>query len=453
MGWSSSNPFSCMQVSVLVYGMAAKALTLQKTIIMKKFSAFLVAIIAITFSAHAQNKPYSIITCPGEDASRQMNISWAADTSQKADYVLYTIAKDVNWKSANKSSGESLLCRTFDSIYSKTADNQDFYEKIVFNKYGTVLKNLKPGTDYTYKIVSGNGIESGIYRFKTAGPNTWSAAIISDFHHYTPLPHRLEAAVAMLDTIKSYDPDIDWILHLGDVCAWGGSYSFWKTLYEQDYFAKYMWAGVNGNHDNMTRKYFLSNTFFRDANNYPSNGYTGESGVCYFFKYSNALFIILNNEDMHTDEQLNAAQDWVRKVAAENPSKYIIVCEHYQWFYGENGKFSQYSRWCNLFDELGVDLALAANNHIYVRTNALYNGKETDGTKGTVYVQTPSSDNERGMNADTLKYNPGIIKYRWTEGAKTVGGLSLKANNKTLTITLLNRYGQILDSVVVKAKR
>ena len=433
--------------------MPVKTLALQKIVMMKKFSALLVSIIAIAFSAHAQNKPYSIITCPGEDASRQMNISWASDTSQKADYVIYTVAKDVNWKRAKKCSGESHLCRTFDGIYSKTADNNDFYEKIVFNKYGAVLKNLKSGTDYKYRIVSGNGVESGTHRFKTAGPNTWSAAIISDFHHYTPLPHRLEAAVAILDTIKSYDPEINWILHLGDVCAWGGSYSFWRTLYEQDYFAKYMWAGVNGNHDNMTRKYFLSNTFFRNANNYPLNGYPGEYGVCYFFKYSNALFIILNNEDMHTDEQLNAAQIWVRKVVAENPSKYIIVCEHYQWFYGENGKFSQYSRWCNLFDELGVDLALAANNHIYVRTNALYNGKETDGTKGTVYIQTPSSDNERGMDADTLKYNLDIIKYRWTEGAKTVGGLSLKANNKTLTVTLLNRYGKVLDSVAVKAKR
>jgi hypothetical protein len=212
-----------------------------------------------------------------------------------------------------------------------------------------------------------------------------------------------------------------------------------------------MWAGVNGNHDNMTRKYFLSNAFFRDANYYPLNGYTGEEGVCYFFKYSNALFIILNNEDMHTDEQLNTAQNWVRKVVAENPSKYIIVCEHYQWFYGESGKFSQYSRWCNLFDELGVDLALSANNHIYVRTNALYNGKETDGKKGTVYIQTPSSDNERGMNADTLKCNADIIKYRWTEGAKTVGGMLLKANNKTLTVKLLNRTGQVLDSVRVRA--
>ena len=433
--------------------MAVKALTLQKIVLMKKISSLIIAIITIAITAQAQNKPYSIITCPGEDVSRQMNISWASDTSQKADYVLYTIVKDKNWKKAKRVLGKNNLCRTFDSIYSKTADNQNFYEKAVFNKYGATLQNLKPSTVYAYKIVSGNGIESGIHHFKTAGANKWSAAIISDFHHYTPLPHRLEAAVAMLDTIKSYDPNIDWILHVGDVCAWGGSYSFWKTLYENNYFSDYMWAGVNGNHDNMTRKYFLSNAFFRNVNYYPLNGYSGEEGVCYYFKYSNALFIILNNEDMHTDEQLNAAQNWVRRVAAENPSKYIIVCEHYQWFYGENGKFSQYSRWCSLFDELGVDLALSANNHIYVRTNALYDGKETDGTKGTVYVQTPSSDNERGMNADTLKYNPDIIKYRWTEGAKTVGGLSLKANNKELTITLLNRYGKVLDSVAVKAKR
>ena len=40
----------------------------------------------------------SITACPGEDASTEMNISWAADTSLKRSVVAYTEAKDVSLK-------------------------------------------------------------------------------------------------------------------------------------------------------------------------------------------------------------------------------------------------------------------------------------------------------------------------------------------------------------------
>lgn len=396
----------------------------------------------------AQNSIYSIVTCPGEDTRTQMNISWAADTSASDSYLLYTKSGDRKWKKAEIVMPEQYLCPVFDSVYSKTSSGENFYESALFMKCNASLSHLKPDTEYAYKVISAseNGDTSDIHYFKTSGANKWSACIISDFHTYTPLPKRLDAAMGVIDKVHDYDKNIDWILHMGDVCAWGGSYSFWKRLYQEDYFKKYMWAGVNGNHDNMTRKYLLTNDFFRNANYYPRNGYKGEEGVCYYFRYNNALFVMLNNENMRSDEGLAAAREWVRKVVTANPAQYIIVCEHYQWFFGESGKASQYGRWSNLFDELGVDLAIAGNNHIYLRTGALYQGKETDGTYGTVYVQTPSSDNERGVAIkDSLSANTDIIKYRWSEGDKTVGAMHIKVTNKGMTLVLMNRNGEIID--------
>ena len=247
---------------------------------------------------------------------------------------------------------------------------------------------------------------------------------------------------------------MDWVLHLGDICAWGGSYSFWKNLYGMQWFRDYMWAGVNGNHDNMSRKYELTNEYFRNSAAYPLNGYPGEMGVCYWFKYGEALFIMLNSESMRTQEGLEAAQEWFKSVVENNPSKYIIVCEHYQWFFGTDGADSQIARWSQLFDKYGVDLALAGNNHIYVRTNALYNKEETDGSRGTVYIQTPSSDNERGQAMKPeLTHNKEIIKCRWTEGPKTVGAMSIKVFPTHIELALLDRNGTVIDTATVKAKR
>lgn len=441
---------------------------------------------------HAQNI-HSVSTCPGEDCSNEMIISWGADTSVQSRLLWWKTSERDYFRGLRRAKSEmpvSYRTEIYNGRSSKRANNENFSEEVIFTKCRVKLAGLEPNTTYHYVIISTKKNSTGtnatdnvgtknstittsaitssartnssnttsdtsqIYTFKTAGASEWSACVISDFHNYSPIPARLEAADKMIAKIKEYDPSMDWVLHLGDVCAWGGSYSFWKNLYGMQWYRDYMWAGVNGNHDNMSRKYELTNEYFRNSSAYPMNGYPGEVGVCYWFRYGSALFIMLNNESMRSTEGLAAAQEWFKKVVEENPSKYIIVCEHYQWFFGTDGADSQISRWGELFDKYGVDLALAGNNHIYVRTNALYNKKETDGSKGTVYIQTPSCDNERGQSMNPeLTHNKEIIKCRWTEGPKTVGALSLKANNKEMTLTLLNREGKVIDTATVKAKK
>ena len=404
---------------------------------------------------------HSISTCPGEDCSNEMIISWGADTSVQS-WLLWSKASDKGWRRAKRENPIWYRTEIYNGKSSKRANNENFFEDVIFNKCRVKLSGLEPNTTYKYMIVSspaGRGTSAGdastcTYTFKTAGAKEWSACIISDFHNYSPIPGRLEAADKMIGKIKEYDPSMDWVLHLGDICAWGGSYSFWKNLYGMQWFRDYMWAGVNGNHDNMSRKYELTNEYFRNSAAYPLNGYPGEMGVCYWFKYGEALFIMLNNESMRTQEGLEDAQEWFKSVIKSNPSKYIIVCEHYQWFFGTDGADSQIARWSKLFDEYGVDLALAGNNHIYVRTNALYNKEETDGSRGTVYIQTPSSDNERGQAMKPeLTHNKEIIKCRWTEGPKTVGAMSIKVFPTHIELALLDRNGTVIDIATVKAKR
>lgn len=404
---------------------------------------------------------HSISTCPGEDCSNEMIISWGADTSVQS-WLLWSKASDKGWKRAKRENPIWYRTEIYNGKSSKRANNENFFEDVIFNKCRVKLSGLEPNTTYKYMIISspaGRGTSAGdastgAYTFKTAGAKEWSACIISDFHNYSPIPGRLEAADKMIGKIKEYDPSMDWVLHLGDICAWGGSYSFWKNLYGMQWFRDYMWAGVNGNHDNMSRKYELTNEYFRNSAAYPLNGYPGEMGVCYWFKYGEALFIMLNNESMRTQEGLEDAQEWFKSVIKSNPSKYIIVCEHYQWFFGTDGADSQIARWSKLFDEFGVDLALAGNNHIYVRTNALYNKEETDGSRGTVYIQTPSSDNERGQAMKPeLTHNKEIIKCRWTKGPKTVGAMSIKVFPTHIELALLDRNGTVIDTATAKAKR
>lgn len=394
--------------------------------------------------------PYTVIANVGEDASTAMRLNWHTDENGGESVCHYTTVDDVERVDAKSIKAHQELCTVFDSIYSKTADGKDFYESARFIRNTLELDSLVPGTQYKYFIEGDNTIRY----FKTAPrDNNWTAAVISDFHAYAPLPARTRAAMDMLAVLERRNGEFDMVLHVGDIIAWGGSYSFWRELYANEPFKKYVWAGVNGNHDNMSRGYaHQSNEFFRYTNNNPLNGYEGEMGVCYHFTYGNTLFVMLNNESMKSEEGLCKAQQWVRQVIAANPHRFVVVMEHYQWFYGNTGESSQYERWRQLFDECGVDLAIAANNHIYARTNALYQGVETDGSKGTVYVQTPSSDNERGQALQEWNGNHPLIKYLWNEGPNTVGALILNATDNELSVTLYNREGNAIDSAIVKRK-
>lgn len=434
---------------------------------MKQRKCFL-ACVALLLSGHSfaqaetddtDRQVFSIVAAPGEDASRQMRISWGTDTLLTETYVKYRKAGDRKERHVRKVYPQQQeRCDVFYGKSSKNKDNENFIEEALFTKCGAELRDLRPDTEYEYEIATPNGKSYGPYRFKTAGAKSWSCCIISDFHSYPPLGNRLKSAMNMIETVRQYDDSMDWILHLGDVCAWGGSYSFWQRMYREKPFHDCFWAGVNGNHDNMSRTSELSNQYFRNTSYYPENGYEGEKGVCYHFRYGNALFLMLNNEDMHTDEGLSAAQQWVRDVveterAGRKAPTYIIVCEHYQWFYGDNGKTSQSARWSSLFDELGVDLALSGNNHIYLRTGILYQGTKTDGTRGTMYLQTSASDCERGRAMEELTANQDIIESRFTEGQRTISALDMQVDGKGITLTLLNREGKVLDNAFIPAKR
>ena len=428
---------------------------------MRKATIFLVALLATLLPVRAQREAYrAVIANPAEDTRRAMNISWSTDTAWTDTYVLYAKATDTGWTSARKAKPlQNELCLTYDSLYSKTAEGDNFYQDVKLRKCGATLTGLQPDTRYKYRIASASHPEavSGTHYFKTSGADAWKACVISDFHTYSPLPKRLKSAMGVLDMVRTHRGDIDWVLGLGDVVAWGGSYAFWEELCAADNVKNYFWANTNGNHDNMDRTNTkLSSNYMRDANYYPRNAYSRrEMGCSYFFWYGDALFFCLNSMTIADDTELHEAQRWMRDVVGKNKGKfrYLVVFEHYPWFSGSTGSAIQYSRWNDVFDELGVDLALGGDHHIYVRSAPVKAGAMTDGTTGTVYVQTPSCDNDRGaaMN-DNLTYNEDLIVKRWTEGDHTVGAILLEANPERLSLTLIDRDGGELDTFTVPAK-
>lgn len=360
---------------------------------------------------------------PAEDCSTQMNIGWHADLDETNCSVVYTQKQDTAWSLARIVAGKSQRSEVFDGIFSKTPDNKDWHEEAKFLDYGVTLTGLKPDTEYMYRITGGKGAGADTVRyFKTAGASEFSFLWFGDVHAYTPIPNRVKCMNRVIDAALRIDPSVDFIFSTGDVVAWGGSYSFWTYLFEQPFARKYMFADVIGNHDWMIRGKGGNDEFFRVAHNNPTNGYAGQEGVCYWFIYGDVLFITLNNEAMRTGaEAENAAKAWAASVIEKQKGRYkrIFLAEHYQWFDGRNGRTSWYKNWKDFCDKYHVTLALAGNNHVYKRTHPLRNDQVVPDGQGTVYMEVPSSDGERGVKAGPLKMNADKLAFTYSSQVHT----------------------------------
>lgn len=425
----------------------------------------------------------TIFTNPGPDCSTTMNISWLTppgilcriEVIDKNDPQTYIFdyedqdsrfpsdeSKPVEIKAKDAPKGTILRIDTIDNnfndIPSRLANNKNVVEIHKIEKHGYRLSNLKPNTDYSYRIVSynpetGEKEHSETRYFHTAGSSTWKAGILGDFHHYSPEPHRLESAMRMLEVLDSVAGGIGWVLSTGDECAWGGSLNFWTELSEQPGFKNFMWAPVEGNHDSMDEDKDKTDVFFEDSHYFPHNGYPGQQGASYWFRYGDVLFIMLNNEGMLKSGSVEAAVDWMEQVIAGNPAKYIVVVQHHQWLVGTDGSNGQLDRWYKEFDRLGVDLAISGHNHAYLRTYPLFHRKPVEPGRGTVYVVNSSSDDERGRPLKSIKANADLIAKRWSEGKHTVGGMVMDVNPQRISMTLYDRHGHPQDSFIVPSRR
>lgn len=192
-----------------------------KSILFKNLIAFGVAItVAMPVLADA---PHTVIVNPGEDATTSARVNWHSDIGGPDTYCYLTTAGDTDWSEARRIEPVREECTVYDNMYSKKPDGQDFYESVRFIRNVASLENLQPGTRYMYRL--GENADGEIRYFSTLPDDgTWTAAIISDFHSYTPIPGRKRAAMSMLDKLKEVNGgDFDMILHIGDTSPHGAA--------------------------------------------------------------------------------------------------------------------------------------------------------------------------------------------------------------------------------------
>ena len=150
-------------------------------------------------------------------------------------------------------------------------------------------------------------------------------------------------------------------------------------------------------------------------------------------------------------EEVEKAYEWVEKVINDNPSEHIFLCQHYQWINGVTGNDMSfgYKRWKDICDKYHIDLAIAANDHTYLRTYPIY--QDEINNKGTVYMQCPSCDGERGVDINP-EINNHKVAFRYANGARTIAGIYVEVKGDYIYTTLYDENLNAIDSCIMNNK-
>lgn len=399
------------------------------------FQLVLVTIIGLTTVNAAQREAFNIITNPGEDMSTSVRINWHSDLNDT--FLEYTIADDKEYANKVKVVPD---VRTF----SDPAANETEYQSEGFSaRYvcTAVIDNLKPGTEYMYRVGKTNFSKN--YYFKTASNKEFT------FVHITDPQYDNVTNAEIFNTLlgKAYEVDIAFSFLTGDVIDRGGKEEHWTILFNLSNIAKGVVAAGVGNHEyydaSGTPKHY-NNEWFNGFHNNPQNGPEKVLNSAYYFTYNNALFIMLDTEENSALEDQKA---WFSEVCEAHFEKdFIIVGMHRSMYGSQYADDSIRRNWQGLFDKYGVDLVLSGHDHIYARSKSVYRNQiSNDPIYGTTYIIGGSGALKFYQAKDNDKYAKVITNT-------TVANL-ITVSSSRITMKLIDLDGNVLDTNQISKKR
>ncbi|NCA66450.1 MAG: hypothetical protein EOM87_00135 [Clostridia bacterium] len=238
-----------------------------------------------------------------------------------------------------------------------------------FNMHTVSLSGLLASSTYYYQVGSDAYGWTDTYSFTTgAADGSFTILAITDIQGSVEQNYIDSYAALQIALNTVVDPA--FIISAGDNVDKGSSTYQWKWLLDgqRDIWANNTFVTVAGNHeetDSSIEKFLAL----------PSNSINRDSGHYYSYNYSNTHFVILNTNDLASDNALSATQtQWLITDLAEdkaNPdTKWTIVVLHKGLYTAgshafDNDVIALRAQLSSIFVEGGVDLVLQGHDHTY----------------------------------------------------------------------------------------
>ena len=382
---------------------------------------FMISTLSVKLKAATINTgDVDILICnPGEDASTEMRFSFHT----KVAGVTVQIAKksDGNFDNAIKISPECMSTAEAWPFQGTSwgmayGDEYDYKNMKICEATAT---GLEPSTEYMYRVGATNFSETRY--FKTAGSDgTWTFIVQADPQTYAAdglvagIQDNMNRAIANARKLGG-EPEL--IVSAGDDVNDGGVISYWRGLYGITEIYKQMpFASVVGNHDcldgaggKVTSGMYVTAAMWNAPKNGPNETYKED---CYWFKWNNVLFCMMNSEAGGTSK-LTPQTEWFKEVTSTVDYQYLVVMYHQ----GQWGTTSPSPNiWFDTFEEYNIDLSFSGDNHDYGRGGVNVGparGQDKYPGHYVVVDDTRNADNaEKGMGGYCIvKVTPSCLYY------------------------------------------
>lgn len=294
------------------------------------------------------------------------------------------------------------------------------------------LCGLVPDTEYQYQIVSGPGHVSPQYSFRTApdiGATPDAEVVIASVGD-----SRDGYAIwaQLVDQLIARTPDL--VVFSGDAVTIGQFQAEWEEFFAagEPLFARVPVVSVHGNHDLNAVNFYSQFAMPGDEQNFS-------------FDYGHAHITVLNDSPEQLGDLTGKVKEFLRADLAAHMGKRWKLVSHHRPVYSASTRHGSdmtlMMEWAPLYDQYGVDLALAGHDHDYERTHPM-RGTEVQATPadGTVYVVSG------GAGADL--YDNGTDF--WTAlSQKTHSAVTLRIRSSMLELSAFDPGGAPIDALTI----
>lgn len=344
--------------------------------------------------------------------STDMAITWHTTKESKKAVVQYMKADPTVAPDFSQATTVDALTEEFEENYcfpyfpetnNYTWDAKAGFKTAIAYVHRGIMTNLEPGTNYVYRVGDADEnvwSDAAVFTTREADPSDFSFVYISDTQAE---PIEQDYGYKFMKNTLKYaeedDPDMDFILHGGDVVQGTRYYFLWESMLNgsKEFLTKYPMMLTTGNHEGTQSTAGKFETYKHMTFDLPDVAMDKAFGVYYSFNYDNTHFIVLNTDSSSTTSgSLDRDQiHWFKDDVKSKTQKWTIVSIHQTMLSLKKTKnpalLDLIIDECN---DYGVDLVIQAHEHCYMQsypvdTNKNITTKTATEIDGVSYYENP----------------------------------------------------------------
>lgn len=422
----------------------------------------LTALSTVMNSMLSKDMPYCINTSFNGDPTSNMGFAWYTNSGIIGGQVQIVANENatIDDFSTPLMTIDATNSYLFNVNYVVASNDPTFTADLPVNSKRSYVSNkafatgLTPNTKYSYRVGK-EGAWSSIRSFRTAKNTKDDFSFIYITDTQANSNDNFDCSSNTLSKAYANATDPLFVLVTGDFVESGGnSNSEWEyeQFFErmQDVWSKLPIVSTIGNHDAS-----LNFNFFNHINNDVSYNKTAPvkttmDGTVYSFVVGDALFMVVNHEDVSKAGYLTSLGNWMTEQVNANPNvRWRIVCVHSGLFSGGSHQSDASSVTLRnallpYYHSLKIDMAIQGHDHVYNAIGTVDNLTKTVVSSsvnnvGSAPVVPPSNVN--GKTGGIFDVSQGTFYFiNNSASRKKYGPTSQTSMNSNASVTEVANY-------------